>query len=267
MKKRVLLILAAAAVGIIVSVLFSLHLLDAYTAGSHTANPLPTDKIIVSNFVNFSQIKAIYPFRSCHGHDYFSVDYNGSSEPLSSMKWYVQPIDSLQDTSNKVKIFAPFNGVIVYIDPLDTARGKHYVIMHEPFDGWYISFFHQTFNDSAIYEGAQVKAGQFLSYATTLTGVGNDFDVALQRFPTESTQFNGIHDTYNGQVALLQNLEPLFPHMSDSVAAQWEAHGINASNSIVSKSYREANPCTCEGEPPGTTDCYFHNPALGVSLT
>lgn len=267
MKRGFLLILAAVFIVAVFSIIFSLHLLDAYNVGSQTANPLPTDKIIVANFVNLSQIQAIYPFRSCHGHDYYSVDYNGSSEPLSSMKWYVQPVGSLQNTSNQVEIFAPFNGVIVYIDPMDTQRGRHYVLMHEPFDGWYISFFHQNFNDSAIYEGEQVKAGQLLSYAVTVTGLGTDFDVALQRFPTESTQFNGKHDNYNGQIALLQNLEPLFPHMSDSVAAQWESVGINASNSIVIKSYREANPCTCEGEPPGTTDCYFHNPAPGVSLT
>lgn len=233
---------------------------------NNTANPQPTDKIIVSNFVNLSQIQAIYPFRSCHGHDYFSADYNGSSEPLSSMKWYVQPIDNLQGTDNKVQVFAPFNGVVAYIDPMDTSRGMHYVVRREPFDGWYISFFHQNFDSSKIYEGAQVTAGELLSYAN-ITGEGHDFDVALQRFPNENSQFNGTHNNYNGQIALLQNLEPLIPHMSDAVLAQWGARGINASNGIVSKSYREANPCTCEGEPPGTTICYFHNPAPGVNLT
>ena len=261
MKKRILLILIVAVIAVVLVVSFHVN-----ANPQVTANPQSNDKIIVSNFLNLSQIQAIYPFRSCHGHDYFSADYNGSSEPLSSMKWYAQPIDSLQRTDNKVQVFAPFNGIVVYIDPMDTSRGMHYVIMREPFDGWYISFFHQVFNDSKIYEGAQVTAGEFLSYAN-ITGEGHDFDIALQRFPMEDTQFNGTHDNYNGQIALLQNLEPLIPHMSDSVLSQWEAKGINAINSIVSKSYREANPCTCEGEPPGTTDCYFHNPALGVNLT
>ena len=238
-------------------------------AGNQTANPLPTDKIIIANFLNLSQIAAITPFRSCAGHDFFSVDYNGSSEPLSSMKMYAWANASFDNTNDKVQVFAPFNGTVTYIDPIDTSRGMHYVIRHEPFDGWYITFFHQNFNDSKIYVGAHVTAGELLSYAV-IPSAGYNFDINLQRFSNESAQYNGVANGYNSQIVLLQNQEPLLPHMTDSVLAQWEAHGITVNNSIISKSYREANPCTCIGEAPGTALCIFdyrYNPDQEVLLS
>ncbi len=223
-------------------------------------NPQSTDIFITSNFVDLSQIQSIAKFRSCHGHDVFSTDFNGDSEPLSAMKMYFRPIDSLQGTNNKVKVFAPFDGEIVQVDPTDTSRGRHYVIRREPFNGWYMTIFHQTFSDADLHVGTRVKAGQFLSYATT-NDIGHDFDIALQRFTNENAQYNGVPSNYNYQTAILRNLEPIFPHMTEGVLAQWEARGVAlADDTIVSKAYREANPCTCQGEPPGTTDCNFDNP-------
>ncbi|MDG7007593.1 MAG: hypothetical protein JRN06_05055 [Nitrososphaerota archaeon] len=264
--------LAALLVGVVFFTLpFSVQTLKADSnpvAGNQIANPLSTDKIIVANFLNLSQIGSITPFRSCAGHDYFSVDYNGSSEPLSSMKMYATPIGSLQNTSDKVQVFAPFNGTVTYIDPTDTYRGMHYVIRHEPFDGWYVTFFHQNFNDSKIYVGAHVTAGELLSYAV-IPGPGYNFDINLQRFSNESAQYNGVVNGYNSQIVLLENQEPLLPHMTDSVLAQWVAHGVTVNNSIIGISYREANPCVCFGEAPGTTGCnfdYAYNPDEGVLL-
>lgn len=225
-------------------------------SGNPTAIPKETDKFITANFIDFSQIQYIHKFRACHGHDYYGPDYDGESEPLSAMKLYLKPIDSLQYTNNKVKVFAPFDGVVVQVDPTDTQRGRHYVLMREPFNGWYMTFFHQTFKDQDLHYGTKVKAGQFLSYATT-SNIGNDFDIALQRFNTENGQYNGQWTTYNYQISILKNLEPIFPHMTDQVASEWAAHGITVANTITSKKYREANPCTCYGQTPGTADCNF----------
>lgn len=227
--------------------------------GNPTAHPQPTDKFITANFIDFSQINYIHKFRACHGHDYYGPDYDRGSEPLSAMKMYLKPIDSLEHTNDKVKIFAPFDGVIAQVDPTDTARGRHYMLMREPFNGWYMTFFHQTFNDKDLHVGTRVKAGQFLSYATT-SDIGNDFDIALQRFDSENGQYNGQWTTYNYQTAILKNLEPILPHMTDQVAAQWKAHGVAANDTITSKEYREAHPCACYGGAPGTTECYFRIP-------
>ncbi len=236
---------------------------DAYRAKpsgkDQIADPQPTDVFITANFVDLSQIQSIAKFRSCHGHDVFSTDFNGDSQPLSAMKMYFRPIESLQGTNNKVRIFAPFDGTIVQVDPTDTSRGRHYVIRHEPFNGWYMTIFHQTFSDADLHVGTQVKAGQFLSYGTT-NDIGHDFDIALQRFTDENAQYDGVPSNYNYQTAILRNLEPIFPHMTPAVAAQWEAKGVNVADTAVSKDYREANPCTCIGEPPGTTECNFDNP-------
>ena len=231
---------------------------QTYWAGNGVANPQTSDKIITASPVDPTQIERIYKFRSCHGHDYYGVDYDGNAEPNSSMKNYFKPLESLENTNNKVKIFAPFNGVIVQIDPMDIIRGRHFMIMHEPFDGWYATFIHINFQDSQIYEGAHVKAGQLLGYAVT-DNYGRDFDFALQRFKYENAQYNGAYVNDNFQTYLTQNLEPPFAHMTNAVLAKWAAKGVTASDTIVSKEYREANPCTCKGGPPGTTSCHYHN--------
>ncbi len=223
-----------------------------------TADPKETDKFITYSPVDPSQIQYIDKFRSCHGHDVFGIDYNGESEPLSAMKMYFKPINNLLYTNDKVNVYAPFNGIVVQVDPGDTIRGRHYVIRREPFNGWYITMFHQNFSDSVVYPGAKVQAGELISHAVT-TQQGHDFDIALQRFRVEDNQYNGIFNNYNFAVAFLQNLEPLFPHMTNNVFAQWEAYGVYPDNTIVSRNYRLANPCTCEGEAPGTTMCMFNN--------
>lgn len=230
-----------------------------YWAGNHVADPKPSDKFITANPVDLSQVERIYKFRSCHGHDYFGPDYDGAEEPNSAMKNYVKPIDSLEHTNTKVKVFAPFDGIIVQVDPTDIIRGRHFMIMHDPFNGWYVTFIHINFKDSEVYEGARAKAGQLLGYAVT-DNYGQDFDIALQRFKYENAQYNGAYTTDNFQTYLTQNLEPLFAHMTDAVLAQWAANGVTANDTIVSKAYRLANPCHCKGGPPGGTGCHYHNP-------
>lgn len=224
-----------------------------------TADPQSTDKFITYSPVDPSQLQYVDKFRSCHGHDVFGLGYDGQSEPLSAMKMYFKPINSLLYTDDKVNVYAPFDGMVVQVDPGDTVRGRHYVIRHEPFNGWYITIFHQNFSDSVVYVGANVHAGEFLSHAVTTTQ-GHDFDIALQRFRVEDDQYNGIYNNYNFAVAFLQNLEPLFPHMTDNVLAEWAAYGVYPNDTVVSRDYRLANPCTCEGEAPGTTMCFFNNP-------
>ncbi len=230
-----------------------------YFAGNGVADPQTSDKIITASPVDPAQIERIYKFRSCHGHDYYGADYDGNSEPNSSMKDYFKPLESLEGTNDRVKVFAPFDGVIVEIDPMDIVRGRHFMIMREPFDGWYATFIHMNFDDSQIYEGAHVKAGQLIAHAVT-DNYGRDFDFALQRFKNEKAQYNGAYINDNFQTYLTQNLEPPFAHMTNAVLAQWGAYGVTAADTIVSKESREANPCTCKGGSPGTTSCHYHNP-------
>lgn len=230
-----------------------------YYAGNSIANPRISDKVITASPVDPAQIERIYKFRSCHGHDYYGADYDGSNEPNSSMKVYFKPLEDLENTNDKVKIFAPFDGIVAQIDPMDIVRGRHFMLMHEPFDGWYATFIHINFQDPEIYEGARVKAGQLLGYAIT-DNYGRDFDFAMQRFKNENNQYNGAYINDNFQTYLTQNLEPPFAHMTDAVLAQWQAYGVTAADTIVSKEYREAHPCTCKGGSPGTTSCHYHNP-------
>lgn len=223
-------------IGLIIFVSIGINMMNG-----KTADPLETDKIVTSSPVNVDQIYSVSKFRSCEGHEYSGTDFNGESEPSSSMKTYFTPILSLSNSASKVSIYAPFDGIITRIDPMDVERGRQFTIEHKPFDGWYITFYHTNMSDN-VKEGAEVKSGDFLGYAYTINGY--DFDLALQRF----TNQNKYHETF-------QNLEPLFLHMTDSVLQKFTAKGLILEDTVILKSYRISNLCPCFKKNADTGFC------------
>lgn len=229
--------------------------LGPYTA--KTAKPGDADSVITASPVDPAQIKSVTKFRSCAGHVYYgATDFHGQPEGASNMKHYFSDLDSLLTTvngqpqvqPNTVKLYAPFNGVVLNIFEIG-GTGKGIEIERQPFDGWYTTIYH---TNPLIHVGATVRSGQLIAYQAGLP----TFDMALQRFARELKNVDGA--------VFALGLESIFAHMTPSVAARWSARGITTATVIVSRADRLAQACTCpiSGTPPGppapgSTGCYF----------
>jgi hypothetical protein len=221
------------------------------SASIRTADPKDTDAIITASPVDPTQLKFITKFRSCGGHEYFSTpDYSGLAEGDSSMKHYFYVANQYLGIPNAVKLYAPFDGTVHFMEIGGTGKGA--VIEHQPFDGWYVVVYHV---DPVVTDGASLKSGQLLGYDHSTSVVS--FDIAMQRFKTE------INPAQDGSNTLVKNLESMFTHMDSAVAAEWAAHGVTPANAVVDRASRVANPCQCAANQPQqaagfkSSECYF----------
>ncbi|MFI5412398.1 MAG: hypothetical protein ACHQX1_00725 [Candidatus Micrarchaeales archaeon] len=207
---------------------------------------------IIANPVNLSQISQITKFRSCSGHDYSGYDTQGYLETNRSMKHYFYPNQQLHGSTGKIQEFAPFNGTVESITEEQTPVGKQVWIGYTssgpqfgypPIGVWNFVFLHMD-PLPGITVGTHVTAGQLIGYANQTKPVNQTFDIAL-------AQYNGSSGNYH------QVLDSIFNHMSQQVLAQFTAVGVNQSNIIISKAYRDANPCNFN----------VYNPNDSVTLT
>ncbi|MBI2148888.1 hypothetical protein HYU23_04360 [Candidatus Woesearchaeota archaeon] len=190
------------------------------------------DKFIVVNPFDLSQVSSISKFRSCVGHDYSGYNSNKEIETQRSMKHYLNGISSAVGYNNKIKVYAPFDGKISYIDD-DFAsfegnqRGQQIWISGSSAGDWVFVFFHIDLLQS-IKRNTEVKSGQHIGYAN-LDNSPN-FDIVLKKF--------GIFGR--------NTIESPFMHMSLDVINQYK--GLNLDDFIISKSVRDSKPCPCTGE-------------------
>jgi len=187
---------------------------------------------IVANPVDLSQIASISQFRSCAGHDYSGKNAEGEKERLRSMKHYLAVINQFDQSSGKVKVFAPFEGEIESVDTKQGPRGDQIWIRGSA-GGWKFIFFHIDLIPG-LKKGSEVEAGQIIGYANLAGGV--NFDYGLKRFGLKGQMF-----------------ESPFKHMTPKVLAEYEAVGITPENIIGTKDFRDDNPCPIK---PGTESKY-----------
>jgi|SRR3989344_4473434 len=197
-------------------------------------NKLVDDTFIVANPFDLSQISAVSKFRSCVGHDYSGLNVKGELETQRSMKHYLNGVDSVVGYSNKVKVYAPFDGKIAQIED-DFAsfegkqRGKQIWLSGNSAGDWVFVFFHVDLLESII-KGTEVKTGQHIGYGN-LDNAPN-FDITLKKFG-----FLGPN-----------TIESPFLHMDSEVMEQYTKRGLNLEDFVVSKSARDSKPCSCSGE-------------------
>ena len=182
-----------------------------------------TDKFIVANPVDLSQIALISQFRSCMGHDYSGKNVDGEKESNRSMKHYLAPVAELEQSTGKVKAFAPFDGKIASIEDEQNPRGDQVWLSSSSSGSWNFIFFHIDLLPE-LSKGSEVGSGQLIGYAD-LEG-GANFDFALKK-----VGFGG------------QTLDSPFPYMADEVVAEYEQEGVTPGNIILTKEQRDANPC------------------------
>lgn len=216
-----------------------------------TSQPQVFTDFIVANPVNLSQISLISKFRSCMGHDYSGYDVQGYQETQRSMKHYFMPVQQLQGSVGKIQEYAPFNGTVQSIVTEQTPVGKQVWLGYTssgPQGGypapnvWDAVFFHLD-PIPGLAVGSHVTAGQLIGYANQTSPI-QEFDIALE-------EYNGTFGVYH------QVLDSIFNHMSPQVLAQYSSVGINQGDIIISKAYRDANPC----------DFNVYNPNDSVTLT
>jgi hypothetical protein len=182
---------------------------------------------IVSNPLDLTQIESLSVFRSCAGHDYSGLNTQGERESLRSMKHYINLNKELIGQKDTVKIFAPFDGEISQIT--DSNPGFYLYVSNK--EDWDFIFFHvEPLQD--ITKGTEVKAGQLLGYAADKLIV--NFDMGLKQFG------------YKGQI-----FESPFLHMNQQVLEQYKSKGVTKENIIVSKEFRDNNPCPLAGTSKG----------------
>lgn len=223
-------------------------------SSANTSSTSPTTSIqqapnpsqfIVAVPVNLSQISQISKFRSCVGHDYSGYDVNGSLESNRSMKHYFTPTATYAFTTGRIEEFAPFNGTITSITAEHTPIG-HQVWIADATSGatmygyptpgiWNMVFFHMDLV-SGLKVGSVVKAGQLIGYANQ-SSHEYTFDIALSKYSISTGGFSQV-------------LDSMFNYMDPQVLADFAKYGVTPNNIIISKAYRDANPCVFNNMPP-----------------
>ncbi len=204
--------------------------------GPSSEKTLNENPFIVANPLDLTQIKALSKFRSCVGHNYSGRNTAGEKEINRSMKHYIEPLTALAETSQQVKIFAPFDGKIEEVR--HESRGSQVHI--QPINassGWRFIFFHVDLLPQFNQEGTSVTGGQHIGYGNLVQG--HNFDIGLKHF------------SFNGQI-----FASPFQYMTETVLAQYAAVDITPDTIITTKAERDASPCRIQ---PGSSgrDAFF----------
>lgn len=209
-----------------------------------------SEKFIVVNPLDLSQIKGLSKYRSCVGHDYRDPNLDGKKESTPrSMKHYIKVKEELAGKNGVIKAIAPFDGKISNLEKRDPER--------KPYDQqvwltpatnpasprrWNFIFFHIDLNDD-LGVGSPVKAGQVIGTAYMTRGPENttdNFDMAVK---------------FTRPMAVPAVSLPL-AHASEEVLAQYREYGVELSSLEIAEAVRDQQLCpTTGGSLAG--DVYF----------
>ena len=181
-----------------------------------------TSFFITDNPLDLSQIKSISKFRSCEGHNFSGYNADGEEETYRTMKHYVEAIDELAQTTQRVKIFAPFDGKVSQIAK-DPRGSQVYLSPKSGSNGWDILFFHVDLLPQFSSRGTVITSGEHIGYAN-LENAAN-FDISLRNFGLKQL-----------------NDSPFF-YMTENVLSEYSLAGVTLDNIITSKEERDISPC------------------------
>ncbi len=190
------------------------------------ANGIP--QFVSTYVIELQKISQISKFRSGIGHDY-SDDF----ESCRSMKHYFVPKANVDKLS--VKLFSPINGTVSGLTDDWTGnsvwKGTTVSIKSKNYPAFYIIIYHIDLINT-LNVGDEVVEGQLLGYPAD--------------YPNNVT----IADTAVGVITPIgYKLVSFFEVMSDSLFLDYQARGLNSRyDVIISKTARDADPLTCNGE-------------------
>lgn len=218
-------------------------ILDTYVQTYHiNGKPLPEpEKFITANPVNLKQIAGISKFRSCQGHEYSGKGPEGIVESNRSMKHYIAPTDELRDQLNKIEIFAPFDGELVFVLP--ESKGSQIMLSPNGKKNWGLFIFHVD-RLEGIKVGSELKAGQLIGHANVKDR--HDFDIALT-YTNGSLIVENVAKLLRGSPILPlpkdDYLASAFDYMTKEVRAEFMEAGFKLEDMQYSREHRDKNRC------------------------
>ena len=201
---------------------------------SSSSWPNPDAKYITAVPVDLNQINSISKYASCSGHNRDGYTFDKTLVSNLSLKHYWYPIASLQGTTDKVKVFAPFDGTVSVIQleadkgGLGRPQNGNGLGLSTSIDKNVVFSFGHIYFTKQYKLGDKVKAGDLLGFAS-MSDPGFDFDIDLVG---KSRAAN------NSEI-----LGSIFDHMTKEVLAKFAEHGITPSDMKISIAERKTNPC------------------------
>jgi hypothetical protein len=201
---------------------------------SSSSWPNPDAKYITAVPVDLNQINSISKYASCSGHNRDGYTFDKTLVSNLSLKHYWYPIASLQGTTDKVKVFAPFDGTVSVIQleadkgGLGRPQNGNGLGLSTSIDKNVVFSFGHIYFTKQYKLGDNVKAGDLLGFAS-MSDPGFDFDIDLVG---KSRAVN------NSEI-----LGSIFDHMTKEVLATFAEHGITQSDMKISLAERQSHPC------------------------
>jgi len=172
------------------------------------------------NYIELAKIQRISKFRSSVGHD-----YSDAFEHCRSMKHYFEPKSTIDWAL--VKIYSPVTGKITRVEP--EWAGTKIEIVSDDYPAFRLSIFHVNLSIN-FQVGEQVTKGEFLG---THIGVQTMSDISvIVNDPTRQGRMVSYFDVIN-----------------DAIFSDYLNRGVaSRADMIITKSTRDANPLTCNGD-------------------
>ena len=183
-------------------------------------------KFVSTNYIDLTKIQSISKFRSSEGHD-----YSDGAEKCRTMKHYFWPEggDPGQvhvPSWSTISVYAPVEGSVDRLD--EEWAGTQIWIRSRQYPDFFFIIFHVQRKDS-LKVGDPIAVGQFVG---SHIGDQTMSDIAV-----------GV-STPGGW-----RLISWFDVLTDSLFHQYQSRGIASREALqISKSERDANPLTCNGE-------------------
>lgn len=200
-----------------------------------------------ANFTELNKFSRMSKIRSGVGHDfsYNTPEYDPTRSNCKSMKHYMIPTGVPRDNASyattphtfewmSIKFFAPADGRIVGVYSSENEYGieNNFSIASTEYPGYFFLFFHLAL-EPGLEEGSLVQAGQQIATLGSEEAWG-EIAVSAKLGP--------------GEHRLLSFLEVA----TDEVWEPYKSMGVStASDVIVTKAQRDANPMACDDSEAG----------------
>lgn len=203
-----------------------------------------SDRFITANPLDLSQVAAFSQYRSCAGHDHRhpTVQTGIREKTPRSMKHYISIKPEFRGTTDKVAVFAPFDGTVSNIDNDRGGPGDQQIWLTPDSDNpasprqWQFIFFHVNL-DPSIREGVRVAAGQRIGSANLARGperTTDNFDMAMGFT-------RPLHQPAGDEV---------FTHMSPRVLDEYAKYDITPEKLVIAETYRDTHDCPVVSQAP-----------------
>lgn len=196
---------------------------------------LGVPKFVSQDFTQLYKVKSISLFRSAYGHD-----YSDATEECRSMKHYYAP-KNIYRKNDEIEIYSPIDGVIESIQnehhgSSDGLKNKEVRIQSTQYPAFSFTLFHCDLIDDTIVVGKEVHAGELIAHARMvypdLNETANDFDISVWVQTPDHIQYVSYFET-----------------MTDTLFSNYQSRGVTSRDEmIISKSARDADPLTCNGQ-------------------